>query len=280
MFLIAESGSSKTQWRIAGDGATIEIETKGINPFFASEDFILGELQSSALSQYQNKINRIVFYGSGCSHEERNNYLKNILKNYFPLATDILVDHDLLAACIALFGNDHGIACIIGTGSNSCVYTDGEITQNVPALGYILGDEASGSYLGKEILKHYIYKTLPKDIHDYIVSEYKINKEDIFEAVYKQPLANRFLASFAKIASQFRNHSFIQEILLRGFDEFVRYHIVCYPEAKKYPISFVGSIASVFEDELSTAMKKHGLTISKIDKNPIDALVRYYLIPM
>jgi N-acetylglucosamine kinase-like BadF-type ATPase len=276
MLLIAESGSSKTQWRIVSNETIISAETKGINPFFASEEFIHSELQNSELVRYQNDIGRILFYGSGCSHEERNTFLKNIFQKIFPNAIEIIVEHDLLAACIALFGKNDGIACIIGTGSNSCVYENGKITQNVPALGYILGDEASGAYLGKEILKHYIYKTLPHDIYEFISKEYKIDKEDIFNAVYKKELPNRFLASFAYVASQFRTHPFIQDILLRGFDEFVRYHIACYPEAKYLPISFVGSIASVFEEELTLAMNKFNLTIAKIDSHPVDALVRFY----
>ena len=276
MFLLAESGSSKTQWRIVSDESIISAETKGINPFFASEEFILNELQNSELAQFQNEITRIVFYGSGCSHEGRNQYLRGIFQKYFPKASEVLVDHDLLASCIALFGKEDGIACIIGTGSNSCVYEKGQITQNVPALGYILGDEASGSYLGKEILKHYIYKTLPIEIQEYIFKEYQLGKEDVFDAVYKKELPNRYLASFAVVASQFRTHPFIREILLRGFNEFVRYHIACYPESKHLPISFVGSIASVFEEELTIAMNKLNLTITKIDSNPIDALVEYY----
>lgn len=276
MFLLAESGSSKTQWRIVSNENIISAETKGINPFFASEEFILNELQNSELVKFQNEISRIVFYGSGCSHEGRNNFLKKIFQIFFPKASDILVDHDLLAACIALFGQSDGIACIIGTGSNSCVYENGKITQNVPALGYILGDEASGSYLGKEILKHYIYKTLPEEIYEFISKEYQIDKEDIFEAVYKKELPNRFLASFAIVAGKFRTHSFINEILLRGFDDFIRYHVVCYPESKHLPISFVGSIASVFEEELTIAMNKFNLTIAKIDSHPVDALVKFY----
>jgi len=276
MFLLAESGSSKTQWRGVSNGKIYATETKGINPFFASEEFILNELQHSELAKFQNAITRIVFYGSGCSHEGRNNFLKKIIQNFFPNATEVIVDHDMLAACIALFGKEDGIACIIGTGSNSCVYENGQITQNVPALGYILGDEASGSFIGKELLKHFIYKTLPVEIQDFISKEYQLDKEDIFDSVYKKELPNRYLASFALVASKFRTHPFIHEILLRGFEEFIRYHIVCYPESKHLPISFVGSIASVFEEELTIAMNKFNLAITKIDSNPVDALVEFY----
>jgi N-acetylglucosamine kinase-like BadF-type ATPase len=276
MLLIAESGSSKTQWRIVDKETCIAAETRGINPFFVSEAFVLEELNDSELIQYKKEIEKIIFYGSGCSHEDRNNYLKSIFQEFFTEAKEIIVDHDMLAACIALFGHESGIACIIGTGSNSCVYDGKQITKNIPALGYVLGDEASGAYLGKELLKHYIYKTLPPEIQNYIWETYRLDKEDIFEAVYKQPLPNRYLSSFAPIASQYRQHGFIQELLNRGLNEFVQYHIACYPEAKQYPIGFVGSIAAVFQEELSSALKSHDLYIHKVDKSPIDALVAFY----
>lgn len=276
MWLIAESGSSKTQWRILNQQTIISSETKGINPFFASKEFILGELESSGLAPYRSEIKKIIFYGSGCSHEDRNAFLRDIFKSYFTNAEEILVDHDMLAACIALFGHRVGIACIIGTGSNSCVYQQGSITHNVPALGYILGDEASGSYLGKEIVKHFIYHTLPADIHAFIELEFKVDKEMIFDAVYKKELPNRFLASFAKVAGHFRQDPFIQDILQRGFHEFIQYHLLCYPEARHLPIGFVGSIASVFESELSAALAHYQLKAAKIDSHPIDALVAFY----
>lgn len=277
MLLLAESGSSKTSWRII-DGVVIDsVETKGINPFFATKDFIMNELEGSKLLDYQYKITKLIFFGSGCSHEDRNNYLRNIFQLFFSNAAEVEVEHDMLAACIALFGKQSGIACIIGTGSNSCVYQDARITQNVSALGYILGDEASGSYIGKEIVRNFIYKTLPSEIYQFVESEYRLNKEDIFDAVYKKELPNRFLASFSKVASQYRDHSFIQDVLHQGFDQFIRYHIICYPESFNLPIGFVGSIASVFERELKSAMAKHSLTVNRIDSNPVEALVKFYM---
>lgn len=276
MLLLAESGSTKTQWRLF-DGDTIHAsESMGINPFFADKDFVFAELDKTDLKEYSTQIDKIIFYGAGCSSEDRNNYLKEIFQLYFPSCNDVKVDHDMMAACLALFGSSNGIACIIGTGSNSCVFEKGEITQNVPALGYILGDEASGAFIGKEILKHYIYKTMPHDIYSYIKNTVKLDKEDVFEAVYKQPLPNRYLASFSTIASEFRSSEFIQQILRQGFDEFTRYHILCYPESKNYPIAAVGSIAEVFQTEFEAVLTSYDLKLAKVDKAPIDALVSYY----
>jgi len=277
MILIAESGSSKTQWRLVGTDGQIAIETRGINPFFVDEKFVHNELEQSDLRNYKSKVGKIIFYGSGCSSEDRNDYLKNIFKKYFESCAEITVDHDMMAACIALFGDKEGLACIIGTGSNSCVYDGSKIIHNVPALGYVLGDEASGSFIGKEILKHYIYKTLPDEIYQYIYMTYKIDKEDIFESVYKQILPNRYLASYATVAYQYRNTDFIQSILKRGFDEFVDYHVVCYQESKSFPIAAVGSIAAVFKEEFENSLSRYDLVLTKINRNPVDALVHYFI---
>lgn len=277
MFLLAESGSSKTQWRIIDGDKVIAVETKGINPFFSDEQFILEQFNQSELVNYREEIQHIQFFGAGCSSVDRNEYIKSIFKAYFNHTSIVQIDHDMLAACIALFGRENGIACIIGTGSNSCVYNEEKITQNIPALGYVLGDEASGAYIGKEILRHYIYHTLPGDIQQYIYSTYnKLDKEEIFNAVYKHPHPNRYLASFSIIASEFKEHHFIQNILSQGFDEFIKYHILCYPEAKTIPIAAVGSIAAVFENEFRAVLHRYNLELTKVDKNPIEALTKFY----
>lgn len=277
MILIADSGSSKTHWKLQMENEILDFYSLGINPFFATEEFIHSELNHSGLGAYKEKIHKIIFYGSGCSSEERNRYVSDIFRKYFPNTEDIYIDHDMKAASIALFGNEKGIACIIGTGSNSCVWNGHDITANVPALGYILGDEASGASIGKELLKHYIYHTLPMEISDYIRREYQIDKEDIFEAVYQKPLPNRYLAQYAKVATEYRDTRFVQEIIHKGFRDFVSYHIACYPESKTYPIGAVGSIASVFRREFEVALSEVNLTLSMVVKDPIDNLVRYHL---
>lgn len=276
MLLLAESGSTKTQWRLFDHDMIHSFETMGINPFFADKEFVFSELDKTNLKDYNESITNIVFYGAGCSSEDRNLFLQEIFQDYFCKCTDIKVDHDMMAACIALFGSGNGIACIIGTGSNSCVFEDGKITQNIPALGYILGDEASGAFIGKELIKHYIYKTLPSEIYDYMKNEMKVDKEEVFDAVYKQSMPNRYLASFSVIASEFRSTPCIQAILAQGFEEFTKYHINCYPEAQNYPIAAVGSIAEVFQTEFEAVLSNNNLKLAKVDKAPIHALVEYY----
>lgn len=276
MKLIADSGSSKTHWCLIQDqGDIVEYHTIGFNPFFVTEDIVTKELDDKGFRAIKNQVKEILFYGAGCSNIERNQFLQTIFSQYFTSAETITVDHDMLGACIALFNQNEGIACILGTGSNSCVYDGKNITQNVAALGYILGDEAGGAYFGKEILKHYIYKTVPKDIYEYMSLELKLDKEDIFNAIYKEALPNRYMASFSTIFSKFRTHEFIQNILMKGFDEFIQYHILCYPESKKYPIGMVGSIAFHFREEIERALKRYDLKLHTVLKSPIEGIVKY-----
>lgn len=276
MILIADSGSSKTHWKLQTTEGFKDFFSLGINPFFVDQSFVHTQLDNAGLNEYANQVKRIIFYGSGCSSEDRNQFIQSIFKSYFTHANEITIDHDMKAACIALFANQAGIACIIGTGSNSCVWDGQKITANVPALGYILGDEASGSYLGKEILKHYIYQTLPIEIQSYIEREFKVNKEDIFSAVYKGELPNRYLASYAIVATEFRQHPFIQEIVRRGFREFIQYHILCYPEASTLSIGSIGSISAAFREEFESELMKFSLTLRILVKDPIDNLVQYH----
>lgn len=276
MKLIADSGSSKTHWvLLMPNGSTKEFYSKGLNPFFIDKEFVHLELQKAGFESYREKILEIVFYGAGCSNIERNFFLENSLSQYFTSAVKIKIDHDMMGASIALFGNQKGIACILGTGSNSCVYNGVEIIENMPAIGYILGDEGGGAYFGKEILRQYIYKNLPIPIQNYMHDELKLDKEVIFESVYKNSLPNRYLASFSTIYTKFKDDEFIQKTLHNGFDEFVKYHILCYKESSQYPLGFVGSIAYYFKHELELVLKKYNLKADIVLKNPIDGILKY-----
>jgi len=278
MILLADSGSSKTHWVLKSKDGLKEFHTKGINPFFVTPEFVHSELDFAGIGSFKSKISKIIFYGASCSSDDRKQYIHDIFQDYFPNAEEIMIDHDMVASCLALFGNKPGIACIIGTGSNSCVWNGQVITSNVPALGYILGDEASGAAMGKEILKHYIYETLPTEIHEYIYKEYGLKKDDIFNAVYKQELPNRFLASFSKVASVFRQDNFIQQLIRNGFRDFIQFHIICYPESKTLPIGSVGSIAEVFREELESELAQFNLNLNIVIKEPIGNLVKFHFV--
>lgn len=277
MILIADSGSSKTHWVLETEQGLKEFFTIGINPFFVTEEIVHNELDMSGIKEYAGQVSEILFYGASCSSDDRKEKIRVIFKSYFTHAKKILVDHDLVASCLALFGDKPGIACIIGTGSNSCVWDGKEVTANVPALGYILGDEAAGVYIGKEILRHYLYETLPEPIHDWIKKEYRIDKEDVFNAVYKGDFPNKYLASFSTVAEKFRSDPFIQDILHIGFNEFIVYHILCYPESESLPIGCVGSIAEVFRKEFEEELENEGLRLSLVIQSPIHNLVQYHL---
>jgi glucosamine kinase len=274
--LIAESGSTKTSWRIIENNEIFSLETLGINPLFVTHEWVHSILDNTILKNYKTRPMEIFFYGASCSTPSKKDFIRDIFSTYFQHAGAIAIDHDMMAACVALFGAGSGIACILGTGSNSCVYTSHVIQKNIPAQGFILGDEASGAFFGKELLSQYIYKSLPEKIIDYMTQTYTISEEIIYENVYSMPLPNRFVASFAPVLSVFREEKWIQNMLADGFDLFIRRHILPYPEHRDMPIAFVGSIAVQFQYELSSAMAKYELEINHIDPSPIERLVLYH----
>lgn len=276
MILVADSGSTKTAWLLAQENDILSFETIGLSPFFINEDGIEDVLKNSPLAAFNTQITSVFFYGTGCSAADRNQILVRGMQRVFSKAT-IQVDHDLKAAAIALFGNSKGIPCILGTGSNSCIWNGTEILENIPALGYILGDEASGAYFGKEIITAYLYNTLPAEISTYLKQHFEGDKDAIFEAVYKKPFPNRFLGNYAQILSEFRTHDFIQQTILKGFRAFADYHILPYTDYKNYPVSFVGSVACAFEKELRVVAAEKQITIGTIENNPVQKLMQYHL---
>jgi N-acetylglucosamine kinase-like BadF-type ATPase len=279
MILIVDSGSTKTDW-LAIDTQTkeqIPYETIGFNPMIQSQSFIQEQISLNiSLASQREHIQKIYFFGAGCSSEVNNEKVKNALKTNFPIA-QIFVDHDLNGAIIALCQGEPGIACILGTGSNS-VYFDGfSQHKKVPSLGYILGDEGSGSYFGKQLIKDYLYLNTPSEISDYIQNELNITKDIVLKKIYSEPNPNRYLASFGPVFSKFRKTSYIQKVLLEGFDTFFKIHVLCFENYKTLPISFVGSIALNFRTELETIAKKYDAKIGNFVQKPIQAIAQYYI---
>jgi N-acetylglucosamine kinase-like BadF-type ATPase len=276
MILIADSGSSKTSWAILDNHDTTLVSTIGMNPYFIDQNRVDEALKETILSDIKDKIKEIYFYGAGCGAKTQNQWMNDIFRAYFQNAQNIKIENDMLGACISLFGETPGVACILGTGSNSCIYDGIKIINNVPAQGYILGDEASGAYFGKRIARDFIYNLLPASIIQYIQQNIAKDKEEIYDNVYKKALPNRYLASYAKILSLYRQEQYVQDILKEGFEEFVTYHILCYPDINKYKIAAVGSIAAIFEKEFSEILNQNGLELTRTIKEPIEGLVQYY----
>lgn len=276
--LIADSGSTKCDWALVRDGRAIEnFYTAGFNPFFHREDFIVGELsRQEKMISIAGEIRKVFFYGAGCSSEERNTIIKEALQKVFRKAK-ITVEHDLAAAAYSVYEGEPCIAAIAGTGSNSCYFDGKKIQEEVPALGYILGDEGSGSYFGKILLKKFLYHQLPEKISKTLREEYGLNKEVIFENVYSKPNANVYLASFFKVSSAFKEDEFIRTMIAGGMKDFLENHVCCFKNFRTVKTHFVGSVGFYFEDILRQAASPLGISIGKVIKQPISGLVNYHL---
>lgn len=224
----------------------------------------------------KNSPDEIYFYGTGCSNIENINIIKDALKKIFPKAR-IKVDHDLIGAAKALCGNEKGIACILGTGSNSCYFNGKKIIKNSPGLGYVLGDEGSGTYLGKKVLQYYLYNTFEPDLIERFNSKYKTTVSEILDKVYKQPLPNRYLAGFVSFLVENRGHFMIENIIEDGLNDFFFNHIYKYRESWSLPINFVGSVAFGFKDVLKNLCDSYELELGKVYKDPMEGLIKFHI---
>lgn len=278
MILVADSGSTKCDW-IFTDGAdtTLTFHTMGFNPFFHPTDLIESEIRKNeALTAVAPMVEHVFFYGAGASHASRNVIIEKALKAVFTKA-NVVVDHDLTGAVYATCGDEPGISCILGTGSNSCYFDGKEIHEEVPALGYVLGDEAGGTFYGKELLRMFLYHELPEKIHQALIDRFNLTKEGIFEAVYNKPNPNVYLASFMRFLSDNRDDKWVRDFIYNGFSKFINIHIWKYEMHKDVPVHFVGSVAFHFSDLLKEACKIHRLNVGVITSEPVINLVKYHL---
>jgi N-acetylglucosamine kinase-like BadF-type ATPase len=252
----------------------------GFNPFFHSSALVEDKLMENELFQSEGaNVSEIYFYGAGCSSPERNQIIHKGLSKVFTNASIIKVDHDLTGAALASCQGKTGIACIIGTGSNSCYFDGNTVHEEVPALGYILGDEGSGSYFGKIMLSEWLYKRMPQKLADEFQKEYDLSKEGIFEAVHHKPNPNVYLASFMRFASAHQEHAYFKEMIYEGMAKFINIHVWCYDNFREVPVNFVGSIAYYFRDVLEEVARNHRFTVGKIEKRPIEPLANYHSKP-
>ncbi|MDP3437750.1 MAG: ATPase [Bacteroidales bacterium] len=275
MRLIADSGSTKVDWRaIHSDGTVQEITTAGINPFFQTEEQIIYELEQHLLPEISASVNEIHFYGAGVSSPDKVKILQDCFRKVFPKANTSAYT-DLLAAARSLCGNKPGIAGIMGTGANSCFFDGKEIADNVPACGYILGDEGSGAVLGKKFISDYLKRQLPADLNAQFDLKYNLNYSIVIERVYRQPFPNRYLATFSVFLNENKSHPYVDKFLRECFNEFFTRNIMQY-DYKKYPVNLVGSVAFHYKEILTDVASKLGITIGKIVQSPIDGLAEYH----
>lgn len=282
MYLIADSGSTKTDWCLCNKSAILQhIQTQGINPYHQSEEAIETVLRDELLPQMRTQECSvqcsqlsITFYGSGCANETACNRIKEALHKVLE-TKKITVHSDLLGAARALCGHEEGIACVLGTGSNSCLYNGTEIIANIPPLGYILGDEGSSAVLGRRLVGDCLKHQLPEAICNEFLAEYNLSPEIILEKVYRQPLANRFLASLTPFLSKHKEVPEVHNLLVDSFTDFFVRNVKQY-RRPWLPIHFVGSIAYAFSAELREAAESLGMELGAIMRSPMEGLIKYH----
>lgn len=279
MILVADSGSSKTDWLLSIPGEPNRaFKSAGLNPYFLTEKEIARILQDQVpgMIAMAPDISEIYFFGAGCSSPDRHEIVSNAISSLFPGAY-VSVDSDLLASAYATCGREKGICCVLGTGSNISFFDGEEIHDGQHGLGYALGDEGSGTWFGKALVTDYLYGNMPDDIHAQFKEAYHLTKEDVIINVYQKPRANSYLASFSKFLSPVRSTAYAQDLIKRGLQEFVDTNIKSYPQYDKFKCHFVGSIAYVFADELKAVCDQNGVHVGKIIRQPIVDLLEFIL---
>lgn len=276
MILIADSGSTKTDWRALDEAGNItQARCAGLNPYYQSSDEVFNELHKVLKPQLVPGIRKVYFYGAGCSAEDKKTLMKSALRKAFPEA-ELHINHDLLAAARSLCGQGPGIVGILGTGSNSCLYDGKKIADNVPSLGFILGDEGSGAVLGKKLVTAYLRNELPHHLMEKFDKRYHTNYHKVLEQVYKQPHPSRYLAAFSRFLFHNLSDPFVYKLVYEGFDGFFNAHILKYKNHEQYQVHFVGSIAFYYSNVLRQVANDKGVVLKNILESPIAGLTLYH----
>ena len=275
MKLIAESGSTRTEWALVEDNHLVQrVFTEGLNPFFQTRREISRSVRLGLPeSFFKKKLDQVYYYGAGCSSYEEKNILGASLVAQFK--TPIQVESDLLAAARGLFKCEAGIACILGTGSNSCFYDGKIIVKNVKAAGYILGDEGSGAVLGKLFLADLLKGLAPKELANEFHEKFRISVNDVMESVYNLPFPNRFLGTIAYFLGDYMDNEYVYNLLTNNLRSFFNRN-VCQYDYINYPIRFVGSLAYAYPDILQEVAQEFGVEIDVIEETPMNGLIEFH----
>lgn len=279
MILVADSGSSKTDWLLhIPQQEPVSFKTAGLNPYFLTEKEIVKVIQDQAadLLAHADTIDEIYFFGAGCSSPDRHEIVSNAISQLFTKAY-ISVDSDLLGCAYATCGHEKGICCVMGTGSNIAFFDGEGVYEGQHGLGFVLGDEGSGTWFGKALITDFLYGRMPAEISQKFDNVYHLNKDIVIKNVYQKPNGNTYLASFAKFVSQIKTTDYGQALLKKGLIEFIDTNVKSYAEYHKYKCHFVGSIAYVFADELTSLCKLNGVKTGKIIRQPINDLLTFVL---
>lgn len=277
MILIADSGSTKTEWRILqSEGSISQARTTGYNPHHQTAVEIEASLRKELLSQLPpGQVAEIFFYGAGCSSEKSKNIVREAFGKVFSEA-QLVVEHDLLAAARSLCGEEPGIACILGTGSNSCLYDGQQITANVPALGYILGDEGSGTDLGKRLIADYLRGDMPEELRPRFEKRFPVSVDEVLDRIYRKAFPKPYLAAFSRFLFHNLKDPYCYELVYNSFTDFIRRNVLKYPGHKNLPVHFVGSIAFYYGNVLRQATADQGLRVGRILEGPIAGLTLFH----
>lgn len=276
IILIADSGSTKTDWVLCNGSIIVKrVKTQGLNPTIQSSDEILAVLKAELADNIDTTApQKIFFYGAGCAYDTANNRMKQALEAVFT-TKEIEIYSDLLASARALCGHEEGIACILGTGSNSCLYDGKNIIDNTPSMGYILGDEGSGAHLGRQLVSDCVKKQLPKAIREKFMQQYNLDIATILERVYHTPLPNRWLASLTPFIQENKKNAEVHTMLKHCFTQFFQRNVMVYRRSW-LPIHISGGIGMNFSEEIRETAESLGLSVGNIVESPMEGLIKFH----
>jgi glucosamine kinase len=279
MILVADSGSTKTEWwwHTTNNNEINKVTTIGFNPYFINSEEIYAVLMNKLIPEidFQN-VHKIFFYGSGCANKENCDIIFSACQKAFPNANKIEVRGDTLGAARALFGLNHGIAGILGTGSNSVYYDGNDTVECTPSLGYIIADEGSGARFGTTLIREYFKDEMPVEIKTAFEKRYNPKLDDVLNAVYRLSHPNRFLASYCDFLSFHKDHPYIQNLIRKEFHDYLKYQVCKYPKYQDQTLSLVGSIAFFLGDLLREEAEKMGIEVGIILRSPIEGLIKFH----
>ncbi len=281
MKLIADGGSTKTSWCLTDNAdQTVFFQTEGYHPFFVDSEYISKSLKENLpedILSVASQVASIYFYSAGGGYSQKtDNVLVEGLKTVFPEAK-VVIETDLLAAARALLQHEAGFAGILGTGTNTCIYDGEKVTHNIESLGFLLGDEGSGSYIGKKIIGDYIRGYMPAGVKKQFEEYCPMTIEELFDQLYTKPMANKFCAKFSKFAGDhLHNHEYYYNVVYNSFDDLFKNIVIHYPGYKNYSFNCVGSVAYYFQPILKKVAENHGMKTGAIYKEPMDGLVKFH----
>ncbi|WP_420146980.1 N-acetylglucosamine kinase [Spirosoma sp.] len=278
MLLIADSGSTKTDWRlVTAEDQVRVIQTDGFNPYYQTTSQMVDTLQRQLVPCVNSEaITSVFFYGTGCTGPAVNHIVADSLRAVLPALETVEINSDMLGAARGAAGNESGIVCILGTGSNACCYAKGQIIRGIQSLGFWLGDEGSGGYLGKTLVRDFFQERLPDTLREAFQNRYALDRATLLQNAYQKPFPNRYFAAFTPFLSEHANHPYVIKLLTDAFELFLTTYVKRFPEAAIWPVHFVGSIAYYFAAPLRQAVQKTDLMMGDILKAPAERLVEYH----